>query len=161
MNNVLTFRPVKGAEKYYYVNNRSRIFSLISHKFLKRRIDKKGYDNAKLKGLGYVKVSHIVAQAFPEICGEWFEGAEVDHRNGIRDDNRPENLLVCDHTQNINNPLTIEKYKKRKNKTHPKPIFIMGERFSSQREAALYFGVSEGYISAVKCGRIKNPIRLN
>lgn len=36
----------------------------------------------------------IVAQAFPEICGEWFDGCEVHHKNQDCTDNRAENLLV-------------------------------------------------------------------
>ena len=41
-----------------------------------------------------VSVHRIVAQAFPEICGEWFDGCEVHHKNEDCTDNRAENLLV-------------------------------------------------------------------
>lgn len=60
----------------------------------------KGYIN---KGYRYVSVGkyvqqqeyHIlVAKAFPEICGEWFDGAQVHHKNHDTLDNRPENLEV-------------------------------------------------------------------
>lgn len=49
----------------------------------------------------YVLIGHstravhvIIARNYPEICGEWFEGAIVHHKNGIKQDNRPENLQV-------------------------------------------------------------------
>lgn len=55
------------------------------------------------KGYRYVSVGknitkqeyHIlVAKAFPEICGEWYEGCHVHHKNHDTLDNRPENLEV-------------------------------------------------------------------
>lgn len=52
------------------------------------------------------KVHQLVAKAFPEICGEWFEGCEVDHINGITADNRAVNLRVTDKKGNMNNPIT-------------------------------------------------------
>lgn len=37
---------------------------------------------------------------------------EVDHKNGIRDDNRPENLLLKSHGNNMRNPITRERLRK-------------------------------------------------
>ena len=36
----------------------------------------------------------LVAKAFPEICGEWFEGAVVHHKDFNKTNNCPENLIV-------------------------------------------------------------------
>lgn len=58
------------------------------------------------------KVHQLVAKAFPEICGEWFDGCEIDHINGITTDNRAINLRVTDKKGNMNNPITKEKCSK-------------------------------------------------
>lgn len=48
--------------------------------------------------------------------GEIPEGYEIDHINGDRADNRLENLRIVTHTENVNNPLTIERIKKARSK---------------------------------------------
>lgn len=158
------WKPVVGYEGLYEISSLGRRRSLITGKFLADRLSKKGYNWASLrlnKKAHYYPVSHLVAKAFPEICGEWFEGAEVDHINGIRNDNRAVNLKVCSHIDNIRNPLTIDKFKLRDNvKNLPDvrhSVIVDDVRFASQREASLFLGVTEVMLSAFKCGRIKNP----
>lgn len=50
-----------------------------------------------------IPVHRIVARAFPEICGEWFEGCHIHHINFDKQDNRAENLVVV----SINEHMTI------------------------------------------------------
>lgn len=58
------------------------------------RIDHLGYRRVSL-GMGKERMYHIlVAKAFPEICGEWFEGCDVHHKDGNKMNNVPENLTV-------------------------------------------------------------------
>lgn len=40
-------------------------------------------------------IHRLVAKAFPEICGEWFEGCEVNHKDENKMNNAAENLEVC------------------------------------------------------------------
>lgn len=48
----------------------------------------------------------LVAKAFPEICGEYYEGCEVDHLDTDTFNNNATNLRVCSVKENHNNPLT-------------------------------------------------------
>lgn len=53
-------------------------------------------------------VHRIVAEHFPEICGDWFEECQIDHINCVRNDNKAINLKVCTAKENSNNPLTLK-----------------------------------------------------
>lgn len=105
------WRDIKGLEGYYLVSNLGRVRS-ISRKWSRRdtilkMTNKNGYREISLGRKGERKrcyqVHRLVADAFcekPDGCNE------IDHINGIRDDNRPENLRWVTHKQNMNNPLT-------------------------------------------------------
>lgn len=51
-----------------------------------------------------LRVARLVAFAFPEICGEYFEGAEVNHKNCIITDNRACNLEWVDSRRIFQQP---------------------------------------------------------
>ena len=56
----------------------------------------------KERGVYKTFYAHIeVAKAFPEICGEWFEGAEVHHKDGNSLNNEASNLIVCSKKEHI------------------------------------------------------------
>lgn len=55
-------------------------------------------------------VHRLVAMAFQDICGQFIEGLQVDHRNCVRDDNRAINLHWVTRKENNNNPLTLQHY---------------------------------------------------
>ena len=92
------FREIEGYEGLYEVSNLGNVKSVerdyiggygaVCHtggKVLKPYINKQRQNRAQIclckdgKVKGYF-VSILVAKAFPEICGEWFEGCEVDIR---------------------------------------------------------------------------------
>lgn len=58
------------------------------------------------KGPHGERIYVTIAKLFPEICGQWFEGCQVDHINCDRNDNRAENLRCCTGKENMRNPLT-------------------------------------------------------
>ena len=82
------------------------------HLKIKQQTDKGGYLRLQLshnKNKKLYFAHRIVARAFPEICGEWFEGCVVDHIDTNRTNNIPKNLKVCTTSDNNNNNLTKRK----------------------------------------------------
>ena len=159
------WRSVLGFDGIYEVSNRNRI----------RSVDRVGYDGRKLKGVfiqpscttsngkyyqyrvvlrkdnkSFTKLLHqIVAFAFPEICGEYFDGAEIDHLNGDSLDCRPENLKWVDHKTNTNNPITREKWNEAR-KTTIIQLTTDGKfvkEWTTARQAELYFKGCRGIIA--------------
>lgn len=108
------WKDIEGYEGLYQVSNKGNIFSLYSNKIRKVSINR-GYRMVVLLKNGSQKVfkaARLVAKAFPEICGEWFDGCVVDHLNTKRDDDRAENIRVCTQKTNMNNPITKRKQRK-------------------------------------------------
>ena len=107
------FRIIENYEEYL-VSRDGTVYSNKNDKVLKPYINKsrRGETSVILCVGGETKqfkVHTLVARAFPEICGEWFEGAEVDHKDGNPMNNAAENLRVVSHAVNMSNPITRER----------------------------------------------------
>lgn len=68
-----------------------------------------GYAEVTLGNRKRYFVHRLVAFAF---CDNHFEGAVVNHKNGIRDDNRAENLEWVSHSENLIHAYRVLKIKK-------------------------------------------------
>lgn len=121
------WRDIDNWEGFYQVSNLGRVRSLDGFQFHEEGglIKKKGQilKSGKNKNTGYLSctfqrfgrkktnlVHRLVAKAFPDICGEWFEGCVIDHLDTIRENNNAENLRVVTHHENNMNPITRQKY---------------------------------------------------
>lgn len=138
------FRSIVGYEGHYIVSNYGKVVSI---KFGKKKEIKPFlwsngryyYFHTCVDGIhGKLSVARAVAQAFPEICGEWFEGCTVDHINTITTDNRAENLRVVSLKDNINNPLTIEKMRRYKTDEERAEIKKQQKREDYQKHKEYY-----------------------
>lgn len=96
----------------YYIYDDGRIYSLISKKFLKPkyRIDRYLeigiFDNNKKRK--FFTIHRLVYEAFN---GSIPKGFEIDHIDGIRDNNRLENLRLLTHKENNQIKHHLEQYK--------------------------------------------------
>lgn len=122
------WKDIKGYEGLYQVSNLGRVKSLGNNKTKKEKImkpsvNKSGYLLICLSKNGYIKnyfLHRLVAQAFIQNPNNL---AQVNHKNEIKDDNRPENLEWCDQKYNNNYGTRLERVaEKTTNGKKSKPV---------------------------------------
>jgi len=172
MENKEIWKPIKGFEGYYEISNMGRVKSLERmvpsgilgfHRkqneiILKAAQDGYGYlfvclhkNNLKK----YKKIHQLIASAF--VTGEK-KGLQVNHKNGIRTDNSPENLEWITPKENTWHAIMILG-KKRSKENHWKhkitatQVEEMRELYKtgkySQIELAKRYGIHRGQLSKI------------
>lgn len=97
-SHITTIGCKKAKQVEYYYSSEGRLKKIFYNGKIEISTPKKCGNNERI----YI----TIAKLFPEICGKWYEGCQVDHINTNRYDNRAINLRVCSPKENMQNPIT-------------------------------------------------------
>jgi len=155
--------PILSYESNYLISNYGRVKSVRYNKIRKQKVDADGYLQITLSlkdKKSTFKVHRLLYFSFNPKANKHLE---IDHKDGNRKNNTLENLCLCTHKQNCNNPITIQLYKDRnlkpflgkKGKLHPssKTVYTKNletgflKKFQSTYAAARFFKCSQHLIS--------------
>lgn len=107
------WKAIKGYEGLYQVSNLGKIKNLITNKILKGFYNKKGYLSVKLYNKNNTKTFYIHRLVALNFINNTENKLQVNHINGIKDDNNLSNLEWCTNVENMNHRYTSlgkEKY---------------------------------------------------
>ena len=139
------WKPIEESNGLYLISDLGNVKSTYKDIILKTELNWGSYNRVKLyyNGKYHSKSIHrLVAEAFipnPE------NKREVNHKNGVKNDNRANNLEWATASENISHSYKTLNRKTRKGR----PIIyydiekMVDRVFSSTKDAALFFGTSE------------------
>jgi len=149
------WKPVAGFGSKYLISKNGAVVSIQPgkrNKFLSKRIDRGGYQTVRLNKDGITSthfIHRLIAAAYiPNPDNKRF----INHINGIKTDNRIENLEWCTHAENIRHA-----YGRGLIKIKSKSVFnkCTGEEYPSIKQAAKAVKISYGTCRNYLNGNIK------
>lgn len=103
-----TVKKTKKGKPLWDINEQGKLYSYRTQSLI-GKLSRKEHPYYCVSDSGKTVYIHtLVAKAFPEICGEWFEGCEVHHKDCNPLNNCAENLIVCTKEEHL---LFHKKYK--------------------------------------------------
>lgn len=161
------WKDIEGYEGYYQISNLGRVKSLIrkstgtnttKENFLNLEISKKGYYRASLSMNGKIKkislhrliAIHFIDNPFNKKC--------VNHINGVRLDNRIENLEWSTYSENSKHGYVSNKRKNPIRKLEEWQVLEIKSKLNNFKRGdglrlANEYGVSKYIISLIKTGK--------
>lgn len=133
------FKPIPNYEGFYSINQKGEIFSIRNNRIIKPFLGKgkRTYYRIELNVKGKAKkyfVHQLIAKVFiPNVENKPF----INHINGIKTDNRIENLEWCTNTENITHATLTGLYKCRTGEKHYLAKLSDSEVLEVRKEIAL------------------------
>ena len=162
-----TWKPVIGYEEFYSVSNIGRVrrdapggSNTVIGRILKHAIVRKGYHCVTMSSHGTIarkQVSHLVAAAF---IGPRPSGLLINHKNGVKSDNRVENLEYVTEQENnihaVRTGLRVAKgrslHGNAKLSESDVSIILSLKGVELQRNIASRFGITQSQVSRLHSG---------
>jgi hypothetical protein len=152
-------KPIKGFENYQ-ITTEGRIYSIKTKKWIKPSFDKYGYLQVCLKSTKYFsfRVHRLVAITY---LGLSDYNNIVNHINGIKTDNRVENLEWVTQKQNVKHSWGLGLSEKIRESNSKIVLDVKtGVFYNSAKEASIYSNFAYSTIRSMLNGGLKNNTSL-